>query len=107
MPKSETRCAEGTPIHAVILGLGYTIQKWEFDAQGLWQSSYTDFDLGPLGPQPVPIGNYVTMNARIGYRVTDYLTLAGTAEQFNVSRLLETAGDYVDRRFFASASVHF
>ncbi len=107
IPKSETRFAEGTPIHAVILGLGYTIQKWEFDAQGLWQSSYTDFDLGPLGPQPVPIGNYVTMNARIGYRVTDYLTLAGTAEQFNVSRLLETAGDYVDRRFFASASVHF
>jgi hypothetical protein len=39
--------------------------------------------------------------------VTDYLTLSGTAQQFNVSHLLETAGDYVDRRLFASANVRF
>jgi predicted porin len=102
-----TRYADGTARHAVILGVGYSIQKWELDAQGLWQSSYTDYARGALGLQPVPIGNYVTLNARIGYRVTDYLTLSGTAQQFNVSHLLETAGDYVDRRLFASANVRF
>jgi iron complex outermembrane receptor protein len=107
LPREVTRYADGTARHAVILGVGYSIQKWELDAQGLWQSSYTDYARGALGLQPVPIGNYVTLNARIGYRVTDYLTLSGTAQQFNVSHLLETAGDYVDRRLFASANVRF
>jgi iron complex outermembrane receptor protein len=107
IPKADTNYAGGTPTHTVILGLGYTLQRWEFDAQGRWQSAYTDYTTGALGLEPVLVGNYVTLNARIGYRVTDYLTISGTAQQFNVSRLLETAGDYVDRRFFASANVHF
>jgi iron complex outermembrane receptor protein len=106
-PNVQTRYARGTPSHAVILGLGYTLPKWEFDAQGLWQSSYTDYSAGRVGEYPVHIGNYVTLNARIGYRVTEYLTLSGTAEQFNASRVLESAGDYVDRRFIASANVRF
>jgi iron complex outermembrane receptor protein len=98
-----THYAGATPTHAIILGLGYSLQKWEFDAKGLWQSSYTDYTLG----DHLHIGNYLTLNARIGYRVTDYLTLAGTVEQLNASRLLEAAGDYVDRRFIASANVRF
>jgi iron complex outermembrane receptor protein len=107
IPSVQSRYASGTPAHAVVFGLGYSLQKWEFDAQGLWQSSYTDVTLGRFGPQPVIIGNYVTFNARIGYRVTDYLTLAGTAQQLNASQLRESGGDYVDRRFIASANVHF
>lgn len=107
VPSVQTRYASGTPAHAVILGIGYSLQKWEFDAEGRWQSAYTDIALERFGPEAVTIGNYVTFNARIGYRVTDYLTLAGTAQQFNNSRILEAAGDYVDRRFIASATVHF
>ncbi len=107
IPKVVTRYAGATPAHAVILGLGYSLQKWEFDAKGLWQSSYTDYTLAGVGEHSVIIGNYVTLNARIGYQVTDYLTLAGTVEQLNAPRLLETAGEYVDRRFSASATVRF
>jgi iron complex outermembrane receptor protein len=107
IPNVQTRYARGTPVHAVIIGLGYNLQKWEFDTQGLWQSPTTDFATGRAGENAVTIGNYVTLNARIGYRLTDYLTLAGTVQQLNTSRALETAGDTIDRRFTASANVRF
>ena len=106
-PNPITKYSNGTPMHQVILGAGYTIGKWEMDTQGRWQSSYTDYWAAGFSLKPVQIGNYVTFNARIGYKITKYLTVSGTAEQFNVSRLVETAGDTVDRRFFASASIHF
>jgi iron complex outermembrane receptor protein len=102
-----THFQDGTPVHAIILGAGYSIGRWEMDAQGRWQSSYDDWAKGAAGIYPVVVGNYVTLNARIGFRVTKYLTVSGTAQQFNNSRLLETDGDYVDRRFFASANVKF
>lgn len=98
---------DGTPAHEIIAGAGYTLGKWELDVAGRWQSSYTDYRYIGAFPVPVLIDNYVTFNAHLGYRVTDYLTLSGTADQFNVSRLAETANGYVDRRLFASATVHF
>ncbi len=103
-----TRFNDGTPRHAVIAGLGYTIGPWEMDVNGRWQSSFTDFQGSATGPvAPFIVGNYVTFNARVGYNVTSYLTLAGVAEQLNNSRLIESAGDTVDRRLIASATVKF
>ena len=49
--------------------------------------------------------NYVTLNARVGYRVTDWMLLALTAQQFNQSQLYETAGPPVERRIIASFSL--
>jgi len=98
---SATAFDVGTPRHVVILGAGYTRGRWEIDAQARGQTAFTDFaDLAVK--QTVP--GYVSFNARVGYRALDRLTLAGTAEQFNMSRLLEGAGSYVDRRFIASAT---
>jgi iron complex outermembrane receptor protein len=106
-PGMFNRYDNGTPVHEVILGIGYTLNRVELDALGRWQSSYTDYQRTPSGPEPVIIGNYFSLNARVGYRVTDYLTIAGTAEQFNISRQIETADDYVERRFIASATIKF
>ncbi len=99
----------GTPQHTVIVGGGYSVGKWELDAEGEWQSSYQDFKAAPTGLsiQPVRVGNYVTFNARVGYRVTDFLTISGTAQQFNVSKLVETAGPPVERRFIIAATARF
>ena len=71
------------------MGAGYTTGKWEFDVQGRWQSSFTDYMGNEISASPVVVSNYVTFNARIGYSVTKYLTLAGTAEQFNDARIIE------------------
>ncbi len=67
----------------------------------------SDYHLGVPLSEPVIVGTDVTFGARLGYRVTKYLTLAGAAEQFNLARQIESAGDYVGRRFFASATVGF
>ena len=99
-----TNYGAGTPSHVVILGAGYTSGRWELDMQARGQTKYLDFvDLETK--QAVP--GYVSFNARVGFRATDYLTLAGTAEQFNVSRFLESGGFYVDRRFIASATLRY
>jgi outer membrane receptor for ferrienterochelin and colicins len=94
----------GTPSHVVIVGAGYTRGRWEVDMQARGQTKYLDFE--DLATKQIVPG-YVSFNARVGFHATDYLTLAGTAEQFNVSRLLEGAGSYVDRHFIASATLRY
>ena len=100
--------AHSTPDHVLIGGVGYTRDKWELDLRARWQSSYLDFRLNPArrALQAVNIDNYITMNARIGYRVTDNLTVALSAQQFNQSQLVESAGPPVQRQIILSVSVH-
>ena len=99
---------QGTPTHVVVLGSGYTYGRWEFDVQSKWQSWFLDYrpawGTGML--EPVRIGNYVTADARIGYRVTDHVTIALSADQFNVSQLQVSEGPPVERRVFVSLTVH-
>jgi outer membrane receptor for ferrienterochelin and colicins len=99
---------QGTPTNVVVLGGGYTHGRWEFDALGRWQSWFLDYRADPASStlQPVKVGNYVSANARVGYRVTDHITVALSAQQFNVSQLLVSAGPPVQRRVFLSLTVH-
>jgi outer membrane receptor for ferrienterochelin and colicins len=99
---------QGTPTNVVVLGGGYTYGRWEFDAQSRWQSWFLDYranpDSGTL--QPVKVANYILANARVGYRVTDNITAALSAQQFNVSQLMVSAGPPIERRIFVSLTVH-
>jgi len=107
---TQIQYANGTPRHEVVWGLGYSLPKWEFDLQARWQSAYMDFlrpSLSSPGAIPFPIADYVTLNLRIAYNITDYFSLAGVAEQVNLTNQIETAGETVDRRFFGVARVHF
>jgi iron complex outermembrane receptor protein len=101
--------AHSVPRHVVTAGIGYTRDRLEMDVLGRWQSSYVDFldTPGSLQLQPVEVQNYVTINARAGYRLTDHLIAAVTAQQFNVSRIVETAGPPVEREIIASITVRF
>jgi hypothetical protein len=94
----------------VIAGIGYSRDRWEVDLIGRWQSSYLDFrsTLPALSAlQPVEVRNYLSLNARIGYRLTEHLVAAVTAQQFNQSSLLQTAGPPVERRVLASITAGF
>ena len=107
MPSSIVEYAHSAPEHVVIGGIGYTWERLELDLMARWQSSYLDFRLNPdrTALLPVNVDNYVMMNARVGCRLTDSLSLALTAQQFNQSQLYETAGPPVERRIIASVSV--
>jgi iron complex outermembrane receptor protein len=96
------------PNHVVIGGLGYSADKWELDLMGRWQSSFLDYRLDPTRTMLLAenVDNYVTMNARIGYRVTEHVTVALTAQQFNAANLAETAGPPVQRQIILSLTAH-
>jgi iron complex outermembrane receptor protein len=100
--------AEGTPTHVIVLGGGYSVGRWELDGQSRWQSWFLDYRANPddVTLQPIKVGNYLTIDARAGYRLTDNVTVALSAQQFNVSSLLVSAGPPVQRRVFLSVTVH-
>jgi iron complex outermembrane receptor protein len=101
--------AHSVPRHVVTAGIGYTRDRLEMDLLGRWQSSYLDFQYLPPSAQlrPVEVQNYVTLNARVGYRLTDHFIAAVTAQQFNQSRIMQTAGPPVERQIIASITVRF
>jgi outer membrane receptor for ferrienterochelin and colicins len=98
---------DGTPISSVVLGGGYTWQKLEIDANGRWQSRFTDYTNRSGSLKPVYVADYVTVMARVGYNLTDHVTLALTGQQFNVSRLIQSSGPPVERSVIGSVNVHF
>jgi hypothetical protein len=79
------------------------------DLLGRWQSSYLDFQdsAASIQLQPIEVQNYVTLNARVGYRLTDHVIAAVTAQQFNVSRIMQAAGPPVERQIIGSITVRF
>jgi outer membrane receptor protein involved in Fe transport len=98
-----------TPTHSVTLGLGYTVGRFDFDMQSRWQSRFFDYELAAnqVAPHLNQVPDYLTVHARIGYRLTRNLTLALVADQLNSSSLTESAGVPVERRGFATASFRF
>jgi outer membrane receptor for ferrienterochelin and colicins len=98
----------GTPVHTVDVGIGYSIGKWEFDTQGKWQSEFRDYiSINNVLQQPKLISDYITATARIGYHLTDKVTLALAADQFNQENVATTAAIPVQRRIIASVTAKF
>jgi iron complex outermembrane receptor protein len=103
-PTSVVEYAHSAPEHVAIAGIGYSRDRLELDLMARWQSSYLDFRLNPdrTAVMAVNVDNYLTMNARVGYRLTDTLTVALTAQQFIQSQLVETAGPPVQHQIIVS-----
>jgi outer membrane receptor for ferrienterochelin and colicins len=96
-----------TPRHVLIGGIGYTRDKLELDLMARWQSSFLDFHTvdSAFTYSPVEISDYLTLNARLGYRLTDNVLAAVAAQQFNRSQVIQTAGPPVERRIIATVSL--
>jgi iron complex outermembrane receptor protein len=109
VPSSTIDYGNSVPRHVVTAGIGYSRDRLEMDVLGRWQSSYRDFleASGSLQLQPVEVQNYITLDARVGYRLTDQITAAVTAQQFNMSRVMQTAGPPVERQIIGSITVRF
>ena len=98
-----------TPAHSVTAGLGYSWKGLEVDAMARWQSNFTDFysDIASGRLSRVEIPDYVTVNARVGYRLGDGATVSLTAEQANAARQTTAAGRQTERRVLAGLKLEF
>ena len=93
----------GAPASVVELGAGYSWDRIEIDGQARWQSRFTDYFPSVTGViVPFQVNNYVTINARIGYRVTEGLTLAVAGGQLGQAQIFQAAGVPVERRVTVS-----
>ena len=96
----------GSPASIVDIGAGYSWNRFEVDAEARWQSHFTDYAPTAYGSAvPSPIDDYVTANMRVGYHITDNVTLAVAGEQLTQRQILEAAGTPVERRITASVTV--
>lgn len=107
-PSATTRYRNGTPQHSIILGAGATLGRFELDGQIRWQSAYTDYHVNADTFAPFVIPNNVTVNGRVGYALTDSITLAATLQRYTVARLLApNFGSGPQLRAIASVTAHF
>lgn len=106
-PTNPISYSSSVPRQVVVAGFGYTRDKFEIDIMGRWQSSYQDFLQVGQALRPVNVDNYVLLNLRAGYKLTDTVTIAATVKQFNASRLMQTAGPPVERQAIVSLNMHF
>lgn len=98
-----------TPVHAVIVGGGWSWDRVDVDAQLRWQSRYQDFRLNESlqTALPVTVPNFVTANVRFAYRLTDTVVASLTAEQLNRQFQMQTAGVATERRVFGGVQAQF
>jgi hypothetical protein len=55
----------------------------------------------------VPVQAYVSADARIGYRLTEWATFAISGQNLLVSPQQQTSGPKVERRIFGTLSIEY
>jgi hypothetical protein len=91
--------ANSSPENQIKLNLGYTTGKWETDLHGQFVTS-TDMLRLVTGtvPQDVPTGAYYTVGARVGYNVSDNMTVALSGTNLTRGFTQESAYPAVERQ---------
>ena len=99
-----------TPKHVVKANLGWASGPWEIDSYLDYQSPTQGLQSLPLnrGSFLSPIQDYLSLDARIAYRLTDWATIAISGQNLGVPSQMQTAaGSMVERRVFATFSVNY
>ena len=98
-----------TPKHMVKANLGWASGRWEIDSYFYYQSTTRGLESLPFGAggflSPVP--DYLSADARIAYRLTDWASLAISGQNLGVSPQRQTAGPKVERSVFATLTVNY
>ena len=103
-----------TPKHVVKANLGWARGNWEIDTFLYYQSTTRGLARLPLPPGSfitgsflTPVADYLSVDARIAYRVTDWATLAISGQNLAQSPQQQTSGPKVERRVFATLTVNY
>lgn len=103
-----------TPTHVVKANLGWAHGPWEIDGYLQYLSSSYGIGLNPAASpiafsagKLVPISDYVAVDGRIAYKLTNWATLALSAQDFTQASQQQTVSAKVERQVYGSISVNF
>jgi outer membrane receptor for ferrienterochelin and colicins len=96
-----------TPRSLVNANLGWSNNKWETDGYLRYQSGMSGLQAGGLRPNLVPVPGYFSFDGRIAYRVTDWATVALSAQNLLSARQQQTSGPDIERSVLGTFSVRF
>ncbi|MEO8467658.1 MAG: TonB-dependent receptor [Gammaproteobacteria bacterium] len=99
-----------TPRHTLDANVGWARGPWEVDAYLRYRSSFDGIEnaLGGTAGVLLPVSGYVSVDARLGYRVNDKVTLAVAGQGLTQAEQVQTAGTpAVERRVLATVQFAF
>ena len=97
------------PVHVVNANLGWSNGPWEIDGFLRYESSFLGF-LPAVAGQFTTLGlinDYVSIDTRIAYQLTDRITLALSGQNITQATQRQTSGPNVERRIFGTITVKF
>jgi iron complex outermembrane receptor protein len=98
--------AQTTPVHVVNLNLGWARGRWETQGYLRYESAFYGIERSaePVinGEVLTPIPDYVSVDSRIAYKLSDRFTLSLSGQNLLSAQQLQTSGLEVERRVFLS-----
>jgi outer membrane receptor for ferrienterochelin and colicins len=99
-----------TPDHIVKGNIGWASGPWEADLYGRYESATQGLEataVGSISAGLVPIKDYVAFDARLGYKVTDWATLAISGQNITQGTQQQSSAPDVERIVMGSVTVNF
>jgi iron complex outermembrane receptor protein len=96
-----------TPRHQLKAGLGWQHGAWEARAALFYQSAADGIVGLVAGGSLTPVGAYANIDARIGYRINETVTLALSAENLLADRQRQHVGSEIERRVLLNLKADF
>lgn len=94
-----------TPKHLFKSSVGWANEHWEGDIYLNWQSDTKGLRLDGVDTTLVPVGAFATVDARIGYKLSDWATLAVSGQNLLLDRQRQTSGPEVGRQVYLSLTL--
>lgn len=96
-----------TPVHVVTANLGWTRGHWEVDSFLKYESKFYGLTFIATGIGLVPVDDYASIDGRVGYKITDRITLSLSGQNLVPSHQRQTVSAEVERRVFGGLNVGF
>lgn len=99
--------AEATPTHTLNLHLGWAQGPWETDAYAQYVSEYEVLKGTGFTYTPVKLGDSINLSGRVGYQLSDNVTVSLSGQQLNHAQLRETSVVEKERQVFLTLTTDF
>jgi iron complex outermembrane receptor protein len=105
--------AQTTPVHMANASLGWALGPWETDGYLRYESAFYGIEPAAAdvtainGETLTLIPSYISVDARVGYKVNNRLTLSVSGQNITHSPQRQTSGPDVERRVIGTLKIKF